>query len=154
MTTVSIPPDLARRLHKVVDGNLKTDLEKAFPAGYFGDILQRVITFEAACAELGKDPNDPFYSACRPHENAIRKLETVIEALNEGEVLSFSNPNTKKWRIWVIWDEAIGGFRFNGTSYVLTTTDASLGSRLCLVSETKAVHLAKHFLPLIIETLQ
>ena len=128
----------------------KEALEEVFGKKTFLNIMDRVQSFEDACQETGRDPKDPYFSACRPHENAIRKWEVVCEALNEGVVLSYANGRQEKWHVYLIYEGSC--FRFHVVAYTLTHSYTGLGSRLGLCSEKLARHAAKYFLPLIIET--
>lgn len=153
MSTTNIPTDLIRQIHQQTSPELKAALEKAVP-GLFAPKWEDITSFEAACAVVGRDPNDPFFSECRSHENANRKYEVVCEAINEGIKLDFASGDQQKWFIWVIWDKAKGGFRFRATYYGNSYTAAGLGSRSLLASQEKAIHVGKHFIDLINETLQ
>lgn len=117
-------------------------------------IIPRVNSLEDAFNETGEDLDNPFFSAARPHENAERKIEVVASALNGDRELSYSDRTTEKWRVWVIWDDSISGFRFCGTSFVRTRTITSSGSRPAFASKKLAEHFASRFMPLINESLK
>jgi hypothetical protein len=117
-------------------------------------IIPRVNSLEDAFNEIGEDLDDPFFSEARSHENATRKIEVVAKALNGNRELSYSDPKTEKWRVWVIWDDKIAGFRFDGTYFDLTCTSAASGSRTAFASKKLAEHFASRFMPLINESLQ
>jgi len=152
--TLLLTDKTVRKIYQAADDELKAALQDNYPKGFFSqNILERVFTFEDACAETGRDPKDPFFSACRPHENANRKIEEVALALNEGVVLDLKDPNTEKWRVYVIWEPKISGFRLNDVGYCLTGTNTGLGSRTAFASREKAGHFAKYFMPLINESL-
>ncbi|HEY4288223.1 MAG TPA: hypothetical protein VGN00_14060 [Puia sp.] len=154
MATITIDDSKIRRLYKTAGQEFKELLEAEFGPKFFsGDITGRILSFEDACAEVGKDPHDRFFSEARPHENAIRKIEVWALALNEGNVLSYTDPSTEKWRVWVVYDESISGFRLCAVDYDGTGTYSGLGSRTAFASEKLARHFAKHAMPLINESL-
>jgi hypothetical protein len=153
MSTTNIPTDLIREIHKQTTPELKAALEKALP-DFFANKWETITSFETACGAIGMDPNDAFFSQCRPHENALRKYEVVCEAINEGITLDFANGDQDKWFVWVIWDKDKGGFRFVGAHYDYSVTYAGLGSRSLLASRERAIHVGKYFIDLINETLQ
>lgn len=153
METINGFKEKAIKAHADGNSTEKNVLETVFGKKTFQSVLERVTTFEEACLETGRDPNDPFFSEVRPHENANRKIEEVALALNEGKVLSLSDSSTEKWWVYVIRDNSISGFRLYVVVYTLTATRAGLGSRLAFASEKKANHFAKHFMPLINESL-
>lgn len=154
MATLTIDDKTARLIYPKVPDELKQIMEGAFPTNFFtGKITDRVFSFEDACQEKGRDPKDPFFSECRPHENAIRKMEFVAEVLNEGIELSYKNADQEKWRIWVVWEAKTSGFRLHAVSCAYSVTRAGLGSRTAFASRPLAEHFAEYFMGLINETL-
>jgi hypothetical protein len=147
METIIGIKEKAKAVHANVDASGKDSLEQVFGKKTFQSVFDRVKSFEEACAETGRDPNDSYFSSARPHENAFRKWEEVCLALNEGVELSFKNPKQEKWYVWVIYEGS--GFRFVVVSCTDTGTVAGLGSRLCLVSRRHAEHFGKYFMDLI-----
>jgi hypothetical protein len=160
METLSAPKHQVQQFFTDGDDQLKSAFVRLFGARAFFNqqqweqyVIDNLTSFEAACSETGRDPNDPFFSSARPHENAIRKIEEIALAFNRGVILSYSDPNTEKWRVWVIWDPKISGFRLDVVSYVCTGTYAGLGSRSAFASRPLAEHFANCFMPLINESL-
>lgn len=91
--------------------------------------------------------------ARRIYKTAAPELKEILENSysNEGEVLSYKNPNQKKWRVWVEWDGT--GFRLNGVSFGHANALSGLGSRAAFASEEGARHFAKYAMNLITESL-
>lgn len=154
MATLTIDDVTARKIYPSAAPELKAILDNSYTKGFFSTkITERVFSFEDACRETGRDPNDRFFSECRPHENAVRKIEYVAEVLNEGVKLSYKNSNQEKWRVYVVWDDKIASFRLSAVFYGHPGTHAGLGSRTAFANRGLAEHFAKYFMPLINESL-
>lgn len=152
METINDFKTKAIKEYHCANQQLRDSLINIFGPKTFQRITDRVFSFEDACQETGRDPNDKFFYACRPHENANRKIEEVAKALNEGVELSFANRTQEKWFVYVVWDDSIAGFRLYGVVYVSTITYAGLGSRHAFANRGLAEHFAKYFMPLINES--
>lgn len=118
METLSAPKHQVQQFFTDGDDQLKSAFVRLFGARAFFNqqqweqyVIDNLTSFEAACSETGRDPNDPFFSSARPHENAIRKIEEIALAFNRGQTLSYSDPTSEKWRVFVVWDPRISGFR-------------------------------------------
>lgn len=110
-------------------------------------ITDRVTSFEDACLETGRDPKDPYFNEGADHEIALRRMELIIKALNEGTVLSFKNPSQRKYYAWFEYSGT--GFRVYAVLFTVTHSSAGLGSRLCLHSEELAKYFGTQFIDLI-----
>jgi hypothetical protein len=142
METLSAPKHQVQQFFTDGDDQLKSAFVRLFGARAFFNqqqweqyVIDNLTSFEAACSETGRDPNDPFFSSARPHENAIRKIEEIALAFNRGQTLSYSDPTSEKWRVYVVWDPRISGFRLGVVRYAYA--DALRGPRLpdCLCFE-------------------
>lgn len=160
METLSAPKEKVQQIYRDGDSSVKNILTRLFGGVHLmttGEweryAKERIKSFEDACRETGQDPDDPYFSAARPHENAIRKIETWALALNQGKVLSYADASTEKWRVWVVYDEEISGFRLYDVGYDDSCTDAGLGSRTAFASRKLAEHFAEYAMPLINESL-
>jgi hypothetical protein len=150
MATLTIDDKTAREIYTDAAPELKKLLENSYSKDFFSQkITDRIKSFEDACRVLDRDPKDAYFSAARPHENALRKWEVVCEALNEGVVLNFANSSQQKWYVWLVYEGS--GFRFGGVDYTNPCASAGLGSRHLLCSRALAEHAAKYFLDLLIE---
>lgn len=148
MEILQVTKDNALQAFKEGDSKEKALITRLFGKKHFlTNVMERVTSFEEACAETGRDSNDPYFSAARPHENAFRKWEEVCLALNEGVVLSFANPTQEKHYVWL--ERTATGFRFYDTYCTLTLSSTGLGSRLCLVNAPLARHFGTYFMDII-----
>jgi hypothetical protein len=151
MNTVQISKENALKAYNEGCSDVKKVLSNLFGKEFFTpkNIIDRVKSFEDACAITGEDPNDVKFTSGKPHRIALEKLEVIAHALRNGVVLSYANSNQKKWYPYFVWDQSGGGgFRFYGTGYVFTYSFTHVGSRLCVDTEEKAKYLGTHFISL------
>ena len=153
-------------------------LETLFGEDIFNpkDVTERIKTFEDACQELGKShPLVCQYNAIDDVDtnlNAYLKLRIITAALNEGWEPQFTED---EWRyypyFWLYTQKEIdemeadekqerrlmsaGGFQTEYAGFACALSDhvpsytrASIGSRLCLKSDTLAVYCGKQFIDL------
>lgn len=147
METLPISKANVLSAYKKADKKTKELLEELFGKQTLSTkVTDRIKTFEDACAETGEDPDNQKFHTGTPDEIAYNKLKVVIAALNEGVVLSFADSNQRKWYPW--FEFKVSGFRFHGTYYVITTTGANGGSRLCFHSEELAQYAGTQFIEL------
>lgn len=86
----------------------KKVLRRLFGEDMFKSVTERVKTYEDACRELGRQPDSFDYlpEGCRRRVSAMLKLETIIEALNEGWVPPFDGMTWMYWPwFWLYNDE-------------------------------------------------
>ena len=78
---------------------------------------------------------------------ALNKLFTIAQAWNkeDGFVPDFSDWKQDKWFPCFKYDEDVAGFVYAGTSNAATTAYATIGSRLCFKSPTRAAQFGKQF---------
>lgn len=139
------------------------------------DITERVKTFEDACRELGEEHKlvqEWLYweGNCSEDLAAYLKLRIICAALNEGWEPQFTED---EWRyypwFWLYTQKEIkdmdedektdrrlmstGDYQtgYAGLAYAFSSdapsgTDANIGSRLCLKSDTLAVYCGKQFI--------
>ena len=134
--------------HQEANDKGKKMLENLFGKKVFlGNVMDRVKTFEDACAELGID----FGDAC-PHlqkngdYNAIvafSKALIITRALNEGWTPDFNNGNWDKFYPYFDMRSSAGGFRFDDYGHGRGIT--SVGARLCFKSEELARYAGTQF---------
>ena len=108
-------------------------------------ITDRVKTFEDACKIKGIDPNSDFFtnSILENHEIARRKIQTIIEVLNEGWKPNWDNSSETKYYPWFKWSSSGVGFSYHVYGYADTGTD--VGSRQVLKTKELAVYVGKQF---------
>lgn len=155
---------------------VKNEMHKVFGEDTFKpkDIMERVKTFKDACRELGLDSEDLEQkwgdNNLMPDEIAYQKLRIICAALNEGWEPQFTED---EWRyypwFWLYTQEEINdmdedektnrrlmstgdyqtgyaGLAYARSSFAPSRTSTSVGSRLCLKSDTLAVYCGKQFI--------
>lgn len=153
-TTLEITKENVLQAYKNANSKGKGLLTDLFGKKVFqGNIQDRIKTYEDACEELGLDPEDqlPFYTkedgnddAFKLCINAFTKLCIIARALNEGWIPDFTNTNQYKWFPWFRVTSA--GFGLSISNFSASNTNAALGSRLCLKSESLAEYFGKQFI--------
>ncbi len=116
------------------------------------DICDKVKTYADACGVLGIQPMDEDAmkaAGFREDEIARRKLETIVEALNEGWKPNWNNRQQDKYGVW-FWIEpkqsgADAGLACANTPDAPSSTDTGIGSRLCFKTRHAAEYAATTF---------
>jgi len=124
-------------------------LEKKFGKEIFNlKITDRIKTFEDACAALGTSPADVlthkgcFLTSKQKRVNAADKLETIIEALNEGWTPDWKDGNQAKFYPWFEYGNK--GFSLNFVDGLFQ--DTYVPSCLCSKSREIAAYAATQFI--------
>lgn len=149
MKTLQLEESKAKKLFKDAPEWFKETLISSFGAACFSEnILDRIKTFEDACAELGisNDSCRPIFDEDEdPDEIAYKKLKVIISAINEGWKPDWNDTNQKKWFPYFALSS---GFGFSNSYCHCTITFTSVGSRLCFSSQEKAEYVGKQFIDL------
>ena len=99
---------------------------------------------------INSDELDAHFAWMPEHRRVHSKmqfiLETVVECINGGWVVDWSNTKQKKW--YVFFSISSSGFGFSYACYDCEAADTSVGSRLVFESEEKAAYAAKIFIKL------
>lgn len=138
---LSLSVDEAKLLHNGASQETKLELEKFFPELNPINIIDRVKTYEDALEELRRDHFDE--NDLYPREIARRKLEIIIEALNEGWKPDFNDIKQSKW--YCCFYELHTGL---GCSYLNDSPSGAttyIGVRLLLKSKELADYIGKQF---------
>lgn len=146
---LSLSIDEAKLLHNGASQERKLELEKFFPELKPISIIDRVKTYEDALEVLKRDHFDE--NNLYPREIARRKLEIVIEALNEGWKPDWEDYSQEKW-----FPYFYGAFAWFGDSTSInspTSAGAVVGVRLCCKSEEIANYVGTQFFNLYKEML-
>lgn len=155
---------------------VQNEMHKVFGEDTFKpkDIMERVKTFEDACRELGLDSEDLEQkwedSNLMPDEIAYQKLRIICAALNEGWEPQFTEDEWRYYPWFTLWTEdelSEKSDAWKADRHLISTGDyqtdyaglasahsgdapssasASVGSRLCLKSDTLAVYCGKQFI--------
>ena len=138
---LSLSIDEAKLLHNGASQERKLELEELFPELKPISIIDRVKTYEDALSVLRRDHFDE--NNLYPREIARRKLEIIIEALNEGWKPDFNNHQEYKWYCY------FGGSHW-GLGYSISANSPAyahtyVGVRLCLKSKELADYIGKQF---------
>ena len=141
-TTLSLSFNEAKLLHNGATKERKLELEELFPElKPINIIVDRVKTYEDALKVLGR--NHFNENNLYPREIARRKLEIIIEALNEGWKPDFNNTQQIKWYCYFNW--ALAGFGCSSAYASPTYADARIGVRLCLKNKELADYIGEQF---------
>ena len=138
---LSLSFDEAKLLHNGASQERKLELEELFPELKPQLITDRVKTYEDALKVLGR--NHFNETNLYPREIARRKLEIIIEALNEGWKPDFNDIKQSKWYCF-----SFGLPKFLGCSHSYpspATADAIFGVRLYLKSKELADYTGEQF---------
>ena len=138
---LSLSFDEAKLLHNGASQERKLELEEFFTELKPISIINRVKTYEDALKVLGRNHfnENNFY----PREIARRKLEIIIEALNEGWKPNLSNCQEHKW--YCYFSGSTTGLGASNAPYSLTTASTAFGVRFCLKSKELADYIGSNF---------
>ena len=110
---------------------------------------KQIKTYEDALRVLGRE--DFSRENLYPREIARRKLEIIIEALNEGWKPDFNDIKQSKW--YCYFNGSLTGLGYSGSANSPTYAAASFGVRLCLKSKELADYVGEQFTDLYKEML-
>lgn len=155
---------------------VQNEMHKVFGEDTFKpkDIMERVKTFEDACHELGIEPDkwlqDKAELGFEPDVIAYMKLRIICKALNEGWEPQFTEDEWRYYPWFTLWTEDelseksdewktdrhlistgeyqtdYAGLVYASSSNAPSNAAATIGSRLCLKSDTLAVYCGKQFI--------
>ena len=121
--------------YKAVDPSNKKLLELLFPElKKSANVMDRIKTFEDACAETGDNP-DAITNNYPSDALDFKKACIICRALNEDWVPDWENNNQFKWSPYF---DMRSGFGFSDSHYAITNSYTYVGSRLCFKSEELA----------------
>ena len=139
--TLSLSLNEAKILYKEATLERKLELEELFPELKSISIIDRVQTYIDALEVLRRDHFDE--NNLYPREIARRKLEIIIEALNEGWKPDLSKHLEYKWYCSFTWSNVGLGCSFSNHSPTYATT--FFGVRLLLKSKKLADYIGEQF---------
>lgn len=121
----------------------------------YDNITDRVKSFEDACQVLGISTNVPEVKGLpRKHQKAIianYKLIVIAEALNEGWKPNWQDSDEYKYYPWFDMSNPAGvGCSYSSNA---ASTDAGIGSRLCLKNRELAIYFGQTFTDLFNDSL-
>ena len=138
---LSLSIDEAKLLYNGASQKRKKELEEFFPELKPVSIIDRVKTYEDALEVLGR--NHFNETNLYPREIARRKLEIIIEALNEGWKPNLSNHQEYKW--YCYFYRSASGLGYSTSTYAPTYANAYVGVRFCLKSKELADYIGNNF---------
>ena len=138
---ISLSIDEAKLLHNGATEERKLELEELFPELKPISIIDRVKTYKDALEVLNRDHFNE--TNLYPREIARRKLEIIIEALNEGWKLDFGNYKQDKWYCYFYGANA--GFGYSAAGHSPAGAFALVGVRLCLKNKALADYVGTQF---------
>jgi len=148
MKTLQLTEAEARKLYPTAPNELKVIFKSTFGENAFSTSpIDRIKSFEDACAELGEDPNAARFTKGSISGNAFEKMLVINKALIGNWVPDFSNTNQYKW---------VPYYTHNGSRLVfshvnLWLTRASVSSRLCFPDAKTAEYFGRQFIDLMNE---
>ena len=135
--TLEIKKDAAIKAHQSAKASGKQLLENLFGKSTFQlNVMERVKTFEDACAELGIEVPE-FANPKNSDDKAViafQKLTIIIRALNEGWRPNWGNFDQYKYYSWFKFDKVSSessGFRFSYNDWTNSNTNTNVSSHLC-----------------------
>ena len=140
---LSLSFDEAKLLHNGASRERKLELEELFPELKPISIIVRVKTYEDALEVLRRDHFDE--KNLYPREIARRKLEIIIEALNEGWIPDLSNHQEYKWYCYFGGSSTGLGCLISRYSCASTKAAAIVGVRFCLKDKKLADYIGEQF---------
>lgn len=150
MKQLQITETNAIKLYKSATPEFKATLEDTFGKEFFsGNIMDRIKTYEDACAEIGEQPVDEKKLkelGFTDDEITYRKIKTITKALNEGWNADWKNTDQYKYYPW--FRMSSGSFVFSDAGCAYSYALAGNGSRLCFKSSELAEYAGKQFLSL------
>ena len=138
---LSLSIDEAKLLHNRASQERKLELEELFSELKPISIIDRVKTYEDALSILGK--KDFSHENLYYREISRRKLEIIIEALNEGWKPNLSNHQEYKWYCYLL--KSSTGLWYSVSNHSPTFATTHFGVRLCLKSEELANYIGEQF---------
>ena len=102
---------------------------------------KQIKTYEDALRVLGRE--DFSRENLYPREIARRKLEIIIEALNEGWIPNLSNHQEYQWYCYLCVADA--GLGFSNSFHSPAHASTNIGVRLCLKSKELADYIGEQF---------
>lgn len=145
MSTIEITRENAVRAYSSADASGKKMLKALLGQSFSDNVMERIKTYEDACAELGFDPEEIKVSggldSDRKSIQAYSKLSVIAKALNEGWEPDWKNHSQYKYTVWM--KDSGSGLAFYG--YGVWRSDTGVGSRLCFKSAELAEYAGKQF---------
>ena len=139
--SLSLSIEEASTLYEIATSERKLELEELFPELKPKDIRDRVKTYEDALKVLGRNHFNETNLYLR--EIARRKLEIIIEALNEGWKPDLNNHQEYKW--YCYFSGAYAGLGCSYSSYSPTYAFTYFGVLFCLKDKKLADYIGEQF---------
>lgn len=146
MENLELKQKTALQLYNQGNDQTRKILMETFGAEIFTTtIIDRVTSFEDACAMDGIKPGDLLNSSLTTDEIAYIKLKQIIRVINEGWVPDWNDTSQRKWYPWF---KVSSGFGFSSSHYLYAGAGTTVGSRLCFETQEKCEYVATHFIDL------
>ena len=142
--TLSLSLNEVKIIYEKATLERKLELKELCPELNPISIIDRVKTYEDALKVLGKKDfnQENLYN----REIARRKLEIIIEALNDGWEPDWDNYSQLKW--YPYFEDSFAGASCPRSTYYPSLSTASIGSRLYCKSKEIADYVGQNFLDL------
>lgn len=147
---IKLAAEEARKLYEISSDEFKIKLEDTFGKKLFlACVMDRVKTYEDACAELLEKPiveDDILWARHSKDGIAYHKLKTIVRALNERWEVDGIEETRYFPRFY--HNESPSGFAFGYSSFDHSDVDAGSGSRLCFKSSELSDYAGQQFIDL------
>lgn len=142
MATLTLDEGQAKKFYPTATPEFKAMLEHSFGKKVFCvNVMERVKSFEDACAENGTDPNDIKFTQGTVSGIHMERIAEIAKALNGGRVMKGGEK-----RYYPYFEYAPSGFRFGGSGYGISGTGSDGGPRLCVLNPELAKYLGTQFI--------
>ena len=113
--------------------------------------MKNIISFEAACKKLKKDPNalpdvSELDESMGKFVITIFKLAMIRDAIVGKWKADYADGDQYKWYPWFRYDRSASAFRFFAACYVCAYASAGSGARLSFETEEQAIYFGTTFI--------
>lgn len=151
MKTLQISESKARSLYKTGSNEIKELLIENFGKDFFSkSVIDRVKTYQDACAELGESPIDEDALkklGLNKDDIAYMKLTQIVRALNEGWVAKVYDSECRYYP-WFSHNESPSAFAFCASYCDYSYACAGGGSLLCFKARELSNYAGNQFIDL------
>lgn len=154
METLSIKKSNALKAYNNADAKGKVLLEDLIGKEILSQkITDRIKTFEDACADQGKNPEEELpwknpVNKDQEADNVYVKLRIIAKSLKGTFHGNYADGNERKWYPYFEWKTSKSAFGFADSGYDGTASDASVGSRFAFPTEELSEYFGKQFIDL------
>lgn len=147
--TVEAKVKVVKEIHLQGGRKVKSAIEVMFPKLFQRPVIERIKSYEDACADQGITPLklsdfDFLPEKDREYHFEDHKQVIIVRALNEGWESNPNDPNEPKWYVWYKWVGSGVGFVFYYSYCVISCS--GVGARHEFKTKALAEYYAKQFI--------